>query len=243
MTILNINIEKKKKKEISEIVKKSELKSVSQFVRLSIDEKLIIEKTFNNKMNDVEMPDWIPDGKFVAFVNNAIAAVGDSPQQVAHEAIQKFPDFSLIIKKKGNDFKIPEYAFSAFPELKCWNYSKFQDQTFPLISAVVGQNDKFLTVLGLPDSAASISLLERSISQELGLKPLRLVPIQTAKGTVELNLVKATIKFQNFTFESEFLESDISEQFPFKLLIGRNLLDLLDLYLFGKKQIVCLKDP
>jgi len=206
-------------------------------------EKLIIEKTLHNRMKDVEIPDWIPDGKFVAFVNNAIAAVGDSLQQVAHEAIQKFLDFSLIIKKKGNNFRIPEYAFSAFSELKCWNYSKFQDQTFPLISATVGQNDKFLTVLGLPDSAASISLLERSICQELELKPLKLVPIQTAKGIVELNLVNATIKFQNISFRSEFLESDISEQFPFKLLIGRNLLDLLNLYLFGKKQIICIKDP
>ena len=91
----------------------------------SKSEKLIIEQTLHNRMKDVEIPDWIPDGKFVAFVNNAIAAVEDSLQQVAHEAIQKFPDFSLIIKKKGNNFRIPEYAFSAFSELKCWNYSKY----------------------------------------------------------------------------------------------------------------------
>ena len=121
MTILNTNIEKEKKEELHEIVEKSKLRSISQLLRLSIEEKLIIEKIFNNKMEAVEIPEWIPEGKFVAFVDNAIAAIGDSPQQVAHEAIQKFPDFSLVIKKKGENYRIPEYVFNTFSELKCWN--------------------------------------------------------------------------------------------------------------------------
>lgn len=30
---------------------------------------------------------------------------------------------------------------------------------------------------------------------------------------------------------------------PFQVLLGRNLLDMMDLYALGKSKVVCIKDP
>ncbi len=49
------------------------------------------------------------------------------------------------------------------------------------------------------------------------------------------------IKLADIEFEIEFLMAPLSNYLPFNMLIGRNLLDQLDAYFFGKKQILCLK--
>jgi len=42
-------------------------------------------------------------------------------------------------------------------------------------------------------------------------------------------------------FDIEFLIAPLFNGLPFKFLIGRNLLDQLDAYFMGKKQILLLK--
>ena len=119
MTILNVEIDKKKKEKIKEIVKSSTYKTISEFVRSSIEERLKIEEIAKKKFENVVIPEWIPDGKYIAFVNGAIASIGDTVSEVSRESAEKFPDSSVVIKRKGEPVKIPEYIFSAFTELKC----------------------------------------------------------------------------------------------------------------------------
>jgi hypothetical protein len=37
--------------------------------------------------------------------------------------------------------------------------------------------------------------------------------------------------------------SEIPKILPFQLLLGRNILGLVDLYALGKSKVVCVKDP
>ncbi|NVM02624.1 MAG: hypothetical protein HWN67_09830 [Candidatus Helarchaeota archaeon] len=217
---------------------------MSQFIRLSIDEKLILEKTLNNKQKIIEIPDWVPDGKYVAFVNSAVVAVGESPQQVTQEVAEKFPDAAhVIIKRKGVSVESLEYIFTVIPELRCKNYTTYEGRTFPLITVQIGKDKKFKSVQGLPDSAASISLIKKELSQDLNLKTVRQVLVYTARGETKLDVVTATFKINDLIIKTEFVKSEVSEELPFKLLIGRNILDHLNLYLFGKNKLVCYKDP
>ena len=119
MTILNISIDEKKKKRIKELVKIGEYKTISEFVRSSINEKLTIKEKseFNFDINDI--PNWIPDNKYIGFVNGAITSVADTPAQVSREIASKFPDLPCKIVKKGKKNKVPEYIFSTFTDLKC----------------------------------------------------------------------------------------------------------------------------
>jgi len=243
MTILNVEIDKKKKEKIKEIVKSSAHKTISEFVRSSIEERLKIEEVTKKKIEDIEIPEWIPDGKCIAFVNGAIASVGNTVSEVSRESAAKFPDSFVIIKRKGEPIKTPEYLFSSFTELKCWNYSYIENRTYPLIILEIGTNDHFKTIRALPDSAASLSILKDTVVKQLDLSAVRTEEIISMAGSIQLNVVEINIKIEDLILNSEVLEGFIPDELPFDLLLGRNTLDLLDIYLLGKKQVICLKDP
>jgi len=65
--------------------------------------------------------------------------------------------------------------------------------------------------------------------------------IQTASGIVKMAIYEAEIAIYNQIFNIEIISAPISDQLPFHGLVGRNLLDFFNLYLLGKKQIVCVK--
>ncbi|MHA1325634.1 MAG: hypothetical protein ACTSRL_22825, partial [Candidatus Helarchaeota archaeon] len=123
MTVLNVGINEKTKKKLKEVVKLSEYKTVSELVRSTINEKLTIEEAEKDVIQKVTIPEWIPEGKYIAFVKGSIAAVGDSIAEVSREAATKFPNEACVIKRQGAKIQLLEYVFSAFTELKCWQYS------------------------------------------------------------------------------------------------------------------------
>ncbi len=243
MTILNVEKNKKKKEKIKEIVKENNQKTISEFVRSSIDEKLKIEELTGKKFEISKIPEWIPDGKYIAFVNGAIVSIGDTVSEVSRESAEKFRDLPCIIKRKGKPIEVPEYIFNTFAELKCWNYSILENKSFPLILLEIGVNNNYKTIRALPDSAASLSVLKSSLARQLNLKSLRTERVFTTAGPIELKVSKADIKINDLILTSEILEGEISDEMPFDLLLGRNIIDLFDIYLLGKKQIICLKDP
>jgi hypothetical protein len=57
--------------------------------------------------------------------------------------------------------------------------------------------------------------------------------------------IRILLLFRNLIFDVEFkiefLTAQISDYLPFNMLIGRELLDKLNAYFLGKKQILCLK--
>jgi hypothetical protein len=73
----------------------------------------------NQSSDTIEIPDYIPRNKFVGFVNGAVIAVGDTPSEVAQVAVEKFPDFPLIIKYNGPKQKTMEYCFLSVTEFRC----------------------------------------------------------------------------------------------------------------------------
>ncbi len=133
MTILNVEVDKRKEERIKEIAKSSVYKTISEFVRSVLDEKLKIEETSQKKSGDCSIHKWVPNGKYIAFVHGAIASIGDTISEVSRESADKFPESSVIIKKKGKPTSIPEFIFSTFTELKCWNYSIVENRSYPLL--------------------------------------------------------------------------------------------------------------
>ena len=65
--------------------------------------------------------------------------------------------------------------------------------------------------------------------------------ISTITGIVNTPIYKGEIKILDKLFQIEFIFASIADILPFEFLIGRNLLDQLDAYFMGKKQIVLLK--
>lgn len=73
------------------------------------------------------------------------------------------------------------------------------------------------------------------------LKKNRDAQVSTAGGIVESIIYSGIVKLVDIEFKIEFMVAPLSNYLPFKMLIGRNLLDQLDAYFLGKKQILCLK--
>jgi hypothetical protein len=110
MTSLHIKIDKKKVEHLKEIIKDTEYKSISDFVRNVIDEKTKILES--KKQNEgIMVPDWIPDGMYYAIVKGMIVAVGDSPSSIAQEVAFKFPFEKVIIDRKNKEIPELEYAY------------------------------------------------------------------------------------------------------------------------------------
>ena len=130
MTLVNIHMKEKEKKQLQKFIDSKEIKSISEFIRQLISEKIKIEEFAKKgqKFTEVEIPEYIPQNKYIAFVNGAIAAVGDSPSVVTHEALLKFPNFPVIIKYNGEGQVKPlEYCFMSLEDFHGWKYSQFQN--------------------------------------------------------------------------------------------------------------------
>ena len=95
----------------------------------------------------------------------------------------------------------------------------------------------------MPDSAASLSILKNTYVKQLNLTTIRTEEIITMAGPIQLNVIKVNIQIDDMILTSEILKGQIPDELPFDLLLGRNVLDLLDVYLLGKRQVICLKDP
>jgi len=65
------------------------------------------------KAENVNIPNWLPDGIYIAFVQAAVAALGDSVAVVVTVALAKFPYKAIHVTRKGKPIKPMHYAFSA----------------------------------------------------------------------------------------------------------------------------------
>lgn len=241
MTLLNIKIDKKKKEHIKEIIKDSEYKSISDFVRNVIDEKIKILKS-KRQTGKVEVPDWIPDGKYYAIVKDAIVSVGDSPSAVTEEIITKFPFEHVIIKRKNKEIPKLEYAYSALTgDLNCWQYYEYEKKSYPIFPITLIKGNQRKTLAVIPDTAASITLIKSEIVDKFKLKEVDVQTIQTASGIINKPIYEINFEIFNQKIPAKIISAPISDLLPFKGLIGRNILDLFTLYLIGREQIICIK--
>ena len=66
--------------------------------------------------------------------------------------------------------------------------------------------------------------------------------VATAAGMVKMNTFKATVELSVGRYDVAVASSDIPRSLPFQVLLGRNILDQLDLYALGKSKVMCIKD-
>ncbi len=133
MTILNVYVSDDEKKKIKEIVSKNEIKSISEFVRDAVSERIIIDAENNKlKSEELKIPDYIPKNKYVLFNSDKIvAAVGDSPQHVASLAASKGIEPPFVVKYNGGLPKVPqEYLYNSLTTGKAWQYGEYLDNKF-----------------------------------------------------------------------------------------------------------------
>jgi len=243
MTVINLHIKEEEKKKLQTVVELRNLKSMIELMRNLIKEKIQIEEFAQKTQSSdiIRIPDYIPKNKFVGFVNGAVIAVGDTPSEVAQVAAEKFPDFPLIIKYNGPKQKSIEYCFLNFTELRCWKYIQLEDRTYPIVPVVFRYNSNEKNLFASIDTASSLCVLKNNEIPSEFLKKSRDAQVSTAAGVMDSPIYSGVIKLADIEFEIEFLMAPLSNYLPFNMLIGRNLLDQLDAYFFGKKQILCLK--
>ena len=88
-------------------------KSVSEIIRRLLAENVKIQEISEKRVmsENIEIPEYIPQNKYVGFVNGAIIAVGESPSEISRITAGKSPNSPLIIKFNGPTKKRMEYCF------------------------------------------------------------------------------------------------------------------------------------
>jgi hypothetical protein len=245
MGLINIHMKDEEKKKLQGIIEANKDKSMSVFIRKALAEKIKLEEfaSANFSQKSIIIPDYIPKNKYVAFVNGAVIGVGNTVSEVAQIAAEKFPSLPLVIKFNGPKKHPIEYVYMSFSEPKCWKYAEFDERTYPIIplSLLIDSQEK--QVFASFDSAASICVMREKVTLPTDFRISRKEQISTAAGIVEMPLYETTIRLLEQEFKIEFIMAPISDSLPFNFLIGRNLMDQLDVYFFGKKQILMLKMP
>jgi len=232
MTILNIHMKDKDKKKLQNIVEFQNGKSMSAYVRKLISEKIKIETLAkeNEGLEKIEIPEYVPKNKYIGFVNGAIIGVADNPSEISLIAAEKFPNHALVIKFNGPKPKQIEYCFMSLVEIKCWNYVRLEDFSYPIIPVSLISKSEERKLFSSVDTASSLCVVKS-----------REESISTAAGIKKFKIYSGKCKIVDIDFDIEFIVAPIADLLPFTMLIGRNLLDQLDAYFFGKKQILCLK--
>jgi predicted aspartyl protease len=240
LAIINLRVPEEMKRKLAGFAK-AKGTSQTEMVKTAVAEKLMVHEVARSE-TVAEIPSWVPEGKYVALVRGAVAAVGDSVADVSSTAITKFPNESIRVARKGKPIRPVQYAFLAEASLRCWKYEMVDREFFPVIpTTITGKNR--LSAVSSPDTASSLTLVTPQLIDEAGLKQIATESVATAAGVVKMNTFKATIELPVGSYDTIVASSLIPKALPFQILLGRNILDGLDLYALGKHKVVCLKDP
>ncbi len=244
MPLLNVNLKDSEKEKIKKHIKGSTDKSMSEYVRSILSEKMKIDEIINNVPNEtpITIPEYVPKNKYVVFVNGAVVAVGDSPCDLAEIAVKKFPQYPFNIKYNGKIKRRIEYVYMSFKEFNGWKYSIFEENTYPIIPITLYLGKGKMEILAIFDTAATLCVLKDNVINVNDQVISRKEQLFTAGGIVDASIYNGSVSILDSTFDIEFTVAPISDLLPFKFLIGRNLMDQLDAYFMGKKQILLLKE-
>ena len=162
MTILNIHIDDKDKEKVKEMAEMQNEKSMSEYIRKVLAEKIKIQKVElnHNQIEDIKIPHYIPKNRYVGFVKGAIIAVSDSPNEIAQIAVEKFPNSPLIIKFNRKKKKPMEYCYLNLSELNCWKYAQIEEFTYPIFPLTIRTNLGEKNLSASIDTASSLFVLK-----------------------------------------------------------------------------------
>jgi predicted DNA-binding protein len=240
MAVVNLRIPEEMKRKLERIAKATGA-SQTEMVKSAVAEKLTIHEVAKAQLSTT-VPSWVPEGKFVALVRGAVAAVGDSVAEVVSATLTKFPDDPIHVARKGKPIKAVDYAFLAQAEMRCWKYVTVDQRCYPIIPTTITGRKKMVAASS-PDTAASVTLVSSQIVDGAGLRPVAEETVATAAGMVKMDTFKALIGLSVGRYDAVVALSEIPRTLPFQILLGRNILDQIDVYALGKSKVICVKDP
>jgi len=250
MTIINFKVDEKKKIDIEEMVRIKGYKSISEFIREAIDEKMNLQKIIDDFLEKnppldkekIEIPDFIPDGKYLGISRNTIVSIGDTLGEAMEKLYEKFPKSAAGIIRKGKEMEHFETIFSLFsPEnTKCMQQAEIDNNYYPILefNLIVNENKKKL--FGLIDTGASIVAIDEEVIKNSDLKPIRTTEIMTANGIIQAPIYKSKIQYNDLILDMEFTSSNI-KGLPINGLLGKNFIDKFNLLLLGNEKLFCLQ--
>ncbi|MHA1728691.1 MAG: ribbon-helix-helix protein, CopG family [Promethearchaeota archaeon] len=251
MSIINFKVNEEKKKEIEEITKLKGYKSVSEFIREAIDDKMNLQKIvdkFKKKnptfdLKKIDIPDYIPDGKYLGIARNTIICVGDSIQEVMKILFEKFPEAVGGIIRKGKEVETFEVLYSLFSaeNTKCYHQIEIDNNNYPIIAFSMVLNDEDKPIIGLIDTGASIMTIDENYIKDYDFKPIHMKKIITANGIIKAPIYKGTFQYENQTLKLEFTTSNISGPLGIQALIGKNFIDKFNLLFLGTEKLFCVQ--
>jgi predicted aspartyl protease len=251
MTVINFKVDEEKKKKIEEIVKLKGYKSISEFIREAIEEKMNLNKVVDDfllkspqlKEKEIDIPDFIPDGKYLGIARNEIVVTGDSVDEVMKTLLTKFPESATAIIRKGKKIENFETLFSLFSaeNTRCFHQTKIENNYFPILEFNILIDDRGKSILGLVDTGATIMALDKSLFQDIKLSPTRQSKILTPNGIIELPIFKGNFKYSNVNVELEFVLTNIGGPLAIQALIGKNFIDKFNLLVLGNEKLFCLQ--
>lgn len=239
LATINVRIDPALKEEVQKTLAKRRQK-LSRVVKDLLAQQLLIERLAPPR--DAPVPEWVPRGKYVALVKGVVAAVGDSAATVASEAMSKFPQEPVVVKRKGAPIPRIDYAYAALAELHCWRYLVVGETEYPVLPAtVIGR--KRIAAAAIPDTAASLSLADARLIKRAELRSVGVRQIYTGGGRAPLRVFRGRIELPTGSYSGEVAGIRLPPEFPAQLLLGRNILDAIDVYLLGKRRVACVRDP
>ncbi len=251
MTIINFKVDDEKKKKIEHVVEINGYKSVSEFIREAIDEKMNFQKVVDDFIKEnppldkskIKIPDFIPDGKYLGIARNEIVVIGDTLKEVMKKLYSKFPQAASGIIRKGMEIPPFEtlYSFFSIENTKCYNQARFDNNYYPLLEISVDINGNTKKILGLIDTGATIIALDRELFDDLDLSPIRKSEIFTANKIIELSIYNTKFSYNGHSYNLDFVVTEMADLFGIKALIGKNFIDRFNLLLLGKEKLLCLQ--
>ncbi len=251
MTSINFQIDKDKKELIEEITKLKGYNSVSEFIRESIDDKLNLEQSIDDfqkknpplDIDKIDIPEFIPDGKYLGISRNTIVVTGDSLGEVVEKLYEKFPKSAAGVLRKGKEIEDFEVLFSFFDikNIECYQQAKIKDNYYGLLKIILIKNRDSIPLLGLIDTGASLMALDKSLIDQSKYSVKTEKTILTAKGTSKVPIYSGKFKYNNKIYELDFTIMHFNGSLPIKALIGKNFIDKFNLLFLGDKKMFCLE--
>lgn len=240
MAIINLRVSEEMKRKLADFARAMGATQTAM-VKTAVAEKLEVHQVARAEPG-TGIPSWVPDGKYVALVRGAVAAVGESVSDVVSAALAKFPDEAIHVARKGKLIKPVHYAFQAEVPMKCWKYVTVEEESYPVIPTTIIGKKKLVTASS-PDTGASLTLVSSQIIDEVNLHSAHEEMIATAAGMVKMRTFNAAIELPVGRYDTIVASCEVPKSLPFQILLGRNILDLVDLYALGKSKVVCVRDP
>jgi len=194
-------------------------------------------------MEKIDIPEFIPDGKYLGISRNTIVVIEDSMQEAMKKLFEKFLESATGIIRKGEEIESFETLFSLFSagNTKCYHQTKIYNNFYPILEFSIINNGETRSLLGIIDTGASLTAINKEIIKEYDMNPVKTSTILTANGIIEAPIYNGSFRYESQVVELQFVTADISGPLAIQALIGKNFIDKFNLMFLGKEKLFCIQ--